>query len=195
MSYSEGDNFKEIADYYEIKKLIDRTKPIYSKNLELKVNADLEVGFYNFYFKNQNNEESCIRLTTYTDDICFVLKFLCNLIEIKKPICNCIEDEGESGIFYAIPINDNQVHFLVADDYELYKKFCKDKEHYSFRDAHICLDIIIDKKQLIKQFYDKIWEQTKNYTVVKADNILWYGIKKEHLELFDKLKKYLKENR
>ena len=186
--------FEEDANDDEIKKLIDRTNPVYSENLELKVEADLEFGSYNFYFKNKNNEENCIRLTSYVDDISIVLKFLCNLIETKNPICNFVNDEGETGIFYAKPINDNQVHFAVADDYELYENFCKNDVHYSYADAHICLDIIIDKKQLLKQFYDKIWEQTKNYKEVEPDNYLWYGIKKEHLELFDKIKKYLEKN-
>ena len=186
--------FEEDANDDEIKKLIDRTNPVYSENLELKVEADLEFGSYNFYFKNKKNEENCIRLTSYVDDISIVLKFLCNLIEITNPICNFVNDEGETGIFYAKPINDNQIHFVVADDYELYENFCKNDVHYSYADAHICLDIIIDKKQLLKQFYDKIWEQTKNYKTAKVDYSLWRGIEEEHLELFDKIKKYLEEN-
>ena len=195
MPYFEDETFEEIANYNGIKGLIDRTNPICSSNFELKVDADLQIGFYKFYFKNKNNEESCIRLTTYVYDISEILEFLCDLIKIKCPICTLIRDEGEHGIFYARPINNNHIHFVVADDYELYKNFHENNVHYSFKDAHICLDIIIDKNKLIKLFYDKIWEQTKSYKKIKPDNVLWKGIRKWHIEYFNKLKEYLEENK
>ena len=191
-------NFEEIANDDEIKKLILRTNPTYSNSLELEVDAglspifdDFSIESYSFCFKNRNNEENWISLTMYTDeDLSDVLGFLCDLIKTKCPICTLIQNEGEHGIFYARPINDNQIHFVVADDYELYRNFCTNNVHYSFEDAHICLDIVIDKKQLIKQFYDELWEKTQSYKDAKFDN-LWKDIQKRYINLFDKLKEYL----
>ena len=84
--------------------------------------------------------ESCIYLTTYCSDIYCILEFLWETIRITKPICTIIEDEGQNGIFYARPFDNNNIHFFVADDYELYNKFCQDIiDDYSFEDAHICI--------------------------------------------------------
>lgn len=181
----------KLANDTEIKELISKTNPVFDNNIGLtKIEAELDAGSYYFYFKNQNQEENMIRLTAYNDDIYFVLEFLLRLTNIKAPICTLVRDEGEHGIFYAVPINENQIRFVVADDYELYKRFCQYNEHYSFADAHICLDIIINKNRLIKQFYNAIWEETKNYKNIKWSPI-WHGIEKRHIELFEKIKKYL----
>ena len=129
----------------EIQGLLERTKPVLVKDLRLtKIGADISCAAYNFYFENQYQEESCIYLTTYCSDICCVLEFLWETIHITKPICAIIKDEGQNGIFYARPLDNNQIHFFVADDYELYNKFCQEIiADYSFEDAHICIDVII----------------------------------------------------
>ena len=185
------DKLIKLANDAEIKELISKTNPVFDNNIGLtKIEAELDAGSYYFYFKNQNQEENMIRLTAYNDDIYFVLEFLLRLTNIQAPICTLVRDEGEHGIFYAVPINENQIRFVVADDYELYKRFCQYDEHYSFADAHICLDIIINKNRLIKQFYNAIWEETKNYKNIKWSPI-WHGIEKRHIELFEKIKKYL----
>ncbi|MBQ8460018.1 hypothetical protein IJ541_07945 [bacterium] len=184
---------EKLANNTEIKRLIFRTTPIPYNNFGLRVEAYLSAGSYDFYFKNENNEENIIYLTSYVSDIFVVLKFLWTLAETKNPICTLIEGEGRNGIFYAKPISNNQVHFVVADDYELYKNFCKNNEHYSFEDAHICLDIVANKHRLIKRFYNAIWEETKNYKEIKYSPI-WHGIEKRHIDLFEKLKKYIEDN-
>ena len=145
----------------EIQGLLEKTKPVLVKDLRLtKIEADISCAAYNFYFENQYQEESCIYLTTYCSDICCVLEFLWETIHITKPICAIIEDEGQNGIFYARPLDNNQIHFFVADDYELYNKFCQEIiADYSFEDAHICIDVIIDKDVFVKQFYNKLWNE------------------------------------
>lgn len=185
------DELSKLANDTEIKELISKTNPVFGSNLGLtKIEAELDAGSYDFYFINQNQEENMIRLTAYNDDIYFVLDFVWNLTNIQVPKCLFVRDEGEHGIFYAEPVNENQIHFVVADDYELYKRFCRYDEHYSFADAHICLDIIINKNRLIKQFYNAIWKETEDYKNIKWSPI-WQGIQKRHLDLFDKIKKYI----
>lgn len=117
------------------------------------------------------------------------MEFLWALTNLKNPICSFIEDEGRHGVFYAKPINDSQIHFVVADDYELYLKFCQAGEHYCLADAHICIDIIINKNYLIKQFYKKLWNEIKDWKKVK---FLPYGNKiyKNSEDLIEKLNKY-----
>ena len=151
----------------EIQGLLERTKPVLVKELRLtKIEADISCAAYNFYFENQYQEESCIYLTTYCSDICCVLEFLWETIHITKPICAIIEDEGQNGIFYARPLDNNQIHFFVADDYELYNKFCQEIiADYSFEDAHICIDVIIDKDVFVKQFYNKLWNEIKDWKI------------------------------
>ena len=182
---------EKLANDDEIKGLLAKTKPAPVASLGLiKIEADLSFGSYYFYFKNEEQVENCIFLTPYVSDIYFVLDFLWKLKDTKMPICTLIEDEGQNGIFYAEPINDKQVHFIVADDYELYKRFCKYDERYSFADAHICLDIIMNKERLIKQFYSKLWKEIKDW---KSTQYVPWGnkIDKRCEELIYKLNAYL----
>lgn len=184
-------DLEELANNEQIKELILKTKPTPATNLGLtKIEAYVSFGRYDFYFKNENQEENCINLHPYTSDLYIVLEFLWALTDIKQPICTFIEDEGRHGIFYAESFNDNQIRFVVADDYELYIKFCQTKEHYSFADAHICLDIIINKNRSIKQFYKKLWNEIKDWKSVK---FLPHGNKiyKNSEDLIEKLNKYI----
>ena len=164
-------NLEKFVYKDEIQGLLERTKPVLVKDLRLtKIGADISCAAYNFYFENQYQEESCIYLTTYCSDICCVLEFLWETIHITKPICAIIEDEGQNGIFYARPLDNNQIHFFVADDYELYNKFCKEIiADYSFEDAHICIDVNIDKDVFVKQFYNKLWNEIKDWKSVKVE--------------------------
>lgn len=174
----------------EIQELVTKSKPIPGKELPLaKIECDLSVGNFDFYFKNQNNVEKCINLTFYACHINVVLDFLTALTAIKTPICNFIEDEGMHGIFYAELMDNNMVRFLVADDYELYLKFCQNKVPYSFANCNIILDILIDKDELVKQFYKKLWEKIKDYKTIVYEP---YGnrIDKESKKLIEQLNKY-----
>lgn len=185
--------FSNLALDNEIQKLVTKSKPIPVKELPLtKIECDLSVGNFDFYFKNQNDVENCINLTFYACHLDVVLYFLAALITIESPICTFIEDEGMNGIFYAELIDDNTVRFLVADDYELYLKFCQDKISYSFADCHIILDILIDKDELVKQFYKKLWEKIKDYKTIIYKT---YGnrIDKESEKLIKLLNKYSKQ--
>ena len=111
-------NLEKFVYKDEIQGLLERTKPVLVKELRLtKIEADISCAAYNFYFENQYQEESCIYLTTYCSDICCVLEFLWETIHITKPICTIIEDEGQNGIFYARPLDNNQIHFLVLFSY------------------------------------------------------------------------------
>lgn len=177
----------------EIQELVAKSKPIPVKELPLtKIDCDLSIGNFDFYFKNQNNIENCINLTFYACHLDVVLDFLAALITIASPICTFIMDEGMHGIFYAELMDNNMVRFLVADDYELYLKFCQDRISYSFADCHIILDILIDKDELVKQFYKKLWEKIKDYKTIVYEP---YGnrIDKESEKLIKLLNKYRKQ--
>ena len=68
---------------------------------------------------------------------------------------------------YAKPIDEYKIRLFMVDTCEAYDKFVKDIiKTYSYSEAKILCDIVIDKRILIKQFFEKLEVLFENYETI-----------------------------
>lgn len=173
--------FKDYADKNEIINLINTSVPTKVKILYFtEVLAGHYSGEYAFYIKNTKGKNICIPFMDLCSDINDFWTFLEFLIQTDETSILYIDDDGNEQILYIETVDKTDVRFFIAETMEVYHRFCrKDVESYTFEDADILLDVIIPKKTLISQFYEKLleifdgWEKVTEFAPWATDINTW----------------------
>jgi len=176
--------FKECNDdaeeMQELIELINKSKPIVEFVLSFDKIKDKH-GQVSLTTKI-NKSEFSINYCSYLFDTSYLIKFFADIINLKEDIVLVLDNEGIEPILYASPNSTNNVRFIFAHDYDLFLN--TDISEYNISDYKIECDIIIDKKELLKRFYNIIYPLVMNYNLKNDDKIV-YNIENG--------KKYLKE--
>lgn len=148
----------------EIKELVKTSKP--SANSKFSLTEIKEQSGWIDIKAKINDSKFSINHSAYVWDTSILIKFFKEIIELKEEIVLMIDYEGSDPILYSAPVDENKVRFLFAHDYDLFLN--DDVDDYKITDYKIECDIIIDKKELIKKFYDILYPFTINYNIKKA---------------------------
>lgn len=168
----------------EIEELVKTSKP--SANSKFSLTEIKEQSGWIDIKAKINDSKFSINHSAYVWDTSILIKFFKEIIELKEEIALMIDYEGSDPILYSAPVDENKVRFLFAHDYDLFLN--DDVDDYKITDYKIECDIIIDKKELIKKFYDILYPFTINYNIKKAS-------KRHYDDVFniENGKKYLNE--
>lgn len=148
----------------EIEELVKTSKP--SANSKFSLTEIKEQSGWIDIKAKINDSKFSINHSAYVWDTSILIKFFKEIIELKEEIVLTIDYEGSDPILYSAPVDENKVRFLFAHDYDLFLN--DDVDDYKITDYKIECDIIIDKKELIKKFYDILYPFTINYNIKKA---------------------------
>lgn len=135
--------------------------------------VDFNFNFGEFVFNIKNNEGEYFKLPFYYeednfvksyDNINILWKFLEEIILKEEPLFLHLLRGGEERVIYVERVNKKEIRFMIANSIKLYNKERKGEIlRYSFRDFDVDLDVIINKKELITQFYNRLYNLFKNY--------------------------------
>ena len=148
----------------EIEELVKTSKP--SANSKFSLTEIKEQSGWIDIKAKINDSKFSINHSAYVWDTSILIKFFKEIIELKEEIALMIDYEGSDPILYSTPVDENKVRFLFAHDYDLFLN--DDVDDYKITDYKIECDIIIDKKELIKKFYDILYPFTINYNIKEA---------------------------
>ncbi len=176
MSETEGSE----DDKKEIKNLIDKSTPSSDSKFCLTKIED-EAG-WTYITANNKESEFLIKYSSCMFDTSILIKFFAKIIDCKEDAAVIIDYEGSEPIFYVTPVNENKIRLIYAHDYDLFLN--DDVNEYNRSDYKIECDIIIDKKEILENFYNIFYPFTINYNLEKAY---------EPMFNLEKGKKYLNE--
>ena len=148
----------------EIEELVKKSKPNANPKFSL-IKIEEHAGWI-YIRANINDSKFSINHSACVSDTSILIKFFKEIIKLKEEIVLMIDYEGSDPILYSAPVDENKVRFLFAHDYDLFLN--DDIDDYKITDYKIECDIIIDKKELIKNFYDILYPFTINYNVKEA---------------------------
>lgn len=176
----------------EITELIKKSHP--STDSKLSVVKIEEKSGWIYITAKINDSEFHINHSSYVSDTSYLIKFFEEIIELKEELVLALDYEGSDPILYAAPVDDNNVRFLFAHDYNLFLN--DDVDEYKISDYTIECDAIVNKKELLKIFYDILYPFTINYDIKEAkkghyDDVFNIENGKKYL---DTIKTYLTSN-
>lgn len=117
-----------------------------------------------------NKLKFSIKYSSCMFDTAYLIEYLSELINLKEEAVLVLDNEGSDPIFYAKPVNDDTIRFVFASDYKLFDSFCMDEiDDYNLTDFYIECDILINKKVLLKEFYNILYSHIKTYDSKKAE--------------------------
>ena len=148
----------------EIIELVKKSKP--STNSKLSVAEITENAGWIYITAKINDSEISINHSSYVSDSSYLIEFFEKIIHLKEELVLVLDYEGSNPILYAAPIDENNVRFLFAHDYNLFLN--DDIDEYKISDYTIECDIIIDKKELLENFYKILYPFTVNYNIKEA---------------------------
>ncbi len=119
------------------------------------------------YISVKNDEyEFSINYSSCMFDLSNLIEFLAEIINLKEDIALYLDYEGSEPLLYAKEIDDNKIRFIFAHDYELFLN--DDIDNYDVSSYKIECDIIIDKKNLLEQFYNILLPFVENYDLKES---------------------------
>ena len=140
---------------------------------------------------NVNEAEFSINYSSAVFDTSDFIQFFAELVNLKDDISIILDYEGSDPLLYAKKEDKNTLRFIFAHDYELFMDDSIDD--YSLLSYKIEFDILINKKDLLKEFYIILHPYLKDYDSNYADYIDFFNLKKAK-KYMDKIKLYLNEN-
>lgn len=149
----------------EIKDLVNKSCPIQNTKLSF-IKMEEEAGWTRITVKF-NDGEFLIKYSSYMFDASVLSQFIAKIIDIKEEIVLFLDYEGSWPLLYINPIDDD-VRFLFAHDYNLFLNDDYDIDEYTIRDYTIECDTVVNKKELLKNFYDILYPFTINYDIIAA---------------------------
>ncbi len=159
--------FDDLYEEKDVIGLISKSKPNADSKLSLLKISDKN-GWVDILAKiNDLNFSICYSSCMF--DTAILIKYLAELINSNEEIVLVFDNEGSNPIFYSKPINKDTIRFVFASDYELYSACCNDEiDDYNLTDFKIECDIIVNKKDLLKEFYNILYPFTMNYNLKRA---------------------------
>lgn len=174
--FLKNDTYKE-----QIRNLLKKSTPVEVESLNFTgfVNGHSH-GIYDFYLKNTKNKRIVIPFRDELSNINDFWPFLEFLTSTNETSLLYIDDDGNEQILYVEHINEQNIRFFIAETWNVYDKFQKHEiEHYTYEDADVLLDVIINKKVMIKQFYEQLlkmfdgWEKETDFAPWATDVNEW----------------------
>ena len=148
----------------EIYMLIAKSNPSESK---LIFKSFSEMAGWVYVKGNVNKAEFSINYSSAVFDTLDFIQFFAELIKLEDDISIILDYEGSDPLLYARKEDKNTLRFIFAHDYELYADDSIDD--YSLLAYKIEFDILINKKDLLKEFYIILHPYLKNYNSSYTD--------------------------
>ena len=131
-----------------------------------------------------------IQYSTVMTDTFDLIQFLAEIINLKDDIAFFPDNEGSLPLLYVKSIDEKNIRFIFAHDYELYASFANNIiDDYDLNLYKIECDILIDKKIFLKEFYKILSPFVNNYNL-KEVYAQTFNIKKAKMYM-DKISDYL----
>lgn len=172
----------------EVRDFVNKSTPV--ENVDFKVLNFKEDAGWVYINCKCGDSDFLIHYSSAVMGLLSLIRFFQRIIKLKDDVVLFLDNEGSDPMLYAKIMDDNKVRFIFAQDYELYKKFVDDEiEDWELEDYKIECDIIVDKKDLIREFYEIL----KDYNFKAYAESLYIDIKncKQNLK---KIKNFLKKN-
>jgi len=148
----------------DILKLINKPKPSFGADLQI-IKIEENVGWICITGK-LGKSEFWIKYSSCMFDTAILAEFFSEIIKLKQDITLFLDNEGSFPLLYAKEINNDIVRFIFAHDYILFENEENDDDCLPLYKVEC--DIIIDKKTLLKEFYDILYPFTMNYNLKEA---------------------------
>ena len=141
-----------------ILKLIGKSEPKNCSNLQVEL--DQCAGWSSIKVQTEN-AEFFIKYSDYTTIVSAFIEFLAEIINSQDDLAVILDYEGSNPVIYVKNIDETNVRFLFAHDYNLFLN--DDIDDYCFFDYDILCDIRIEKKKLLRVFYNIYYPITINF--------------------------------
>lgn len=147
------DNEKE-----NILKLIGKSEP---KNCyDIRGELDQCAGWSSIKVQAEN-AEFFIKYNDYTTDVSAFIEFLAEIINLQADLAVVLDYEGSNPVIYVKNIDETKVRVIFAHDYNLFLN--DDIDDYCFFDYEVSCDFIVEKKKLLRVFYNIYYPITINF--------------------------------
>lgn len=156
--------FFDSEEESEIIDLVKKTKPTF--NSKLSVTKIKEDSGWAYITSKINDSEFSIKYSSCMFDTSYLIRFFAEIIALEKELVLVLDYEGSDPILYAEPIDENNVRFIFTHDYNLFLN--NNIGEYKISDYKIECDIVINKKELLKKFYNILYPFTMNYNLEKS---------------------------
>ena len=141
-------------------------------------------------FVSKDKKKFYIQYSTVMTDTFDLIQFLAEIINLKDDIAFFPDNEGSLPLLYVKSIDEKNIRFIFAHDYELYASFANNIiDDYDLNLYKIECDILIDKKIFLKEFYKILSPFVNNYNL-KEVYAQTFNIKKAKMYM-DKISDYL----
>ena len=171
----------------EVVALVNKSTSV--ENVDFKVLKFEERAGWVYINCKCGESDFMIKYSSAMMDISYLIRFFQKIIKLKNDVVLFLDNEGSDPMLYAKVMDGNKVRFIFAQDYELYKKFVDDEiEDWELEDYKIECDVIIDKKDLIRDFYKIL----KDYNINECSPYSDIDIKNCKHNL-NKMKKFLEQ--
>ncbi len=146
--------FKDDFFSKEFKCLLKKSIPKRTDKFEISnFTYDFNLGEFTFFIKN-NEYEFKIPIPNGSTNLNDFWRFLETLAYTEEAIILNIFNKGREFIIYTEPLEKRKIRFCVMNTVELYEKERAGKIlGYSFAECAVDMDIIIKKKEVLKNFY------------------------------------------
>lgn len=129
------------------------------------VKIEENIGWVNITAKTDDSEFP-IKYSSCLFDTSDLINFFMKLTDLEKNIAIFLDREGSYPMLYAEKIDNNTLRFMFAHDYETFMN--DETEDICIQSYKIECDIIIDKRTLLKEFYDILYPFTMHYNPEEA---------------------------
>lgn len=119
-----------------------------------KIDADFNIGDFTFHIKNPSREIFKINFCYGKNDLNSLWAFLEILVDAKETICHYTIKGIYETLIYIDILDKYNIRFIVA------QYNCKDCS------CQIKTDVVLNKKELIREFYNKLTKLFKQYDTI-----------------------------
>lgn len=157
-------SYKNFSNYYEIELLLNTSNPLEIKKLNfIDARVDFNLGEFIFNFKSVNNN---IYSLSFIGDNLPLNRFwyLLEALTKKENLIFCYFYKNYEIILNIKKQGQDKIRYTFLDTKDLVIKVCENKIFkYSYADCTIREDILMNKKDFIKDFYFILQNVFKNY--------------------------------
>lgn len=157
-------SYKNFSNYYEIELLLNTSNPLEIKKLNfIDARVDFNLGEFIFNFKSVNN--NIYSLSFIGDNLPLnSFWYLLEALTKKEDLIFCYFYKNYEIILNIKKQGQDKIRYTFLDTKDLVIKVCENKIFkYSYADCTIREDIVMNKKDFIKDFYFILQNVFKNY--------------------------------
>lgn len=157
-------SYKKFSNYNEIELLLNTSKPLKVQKLNfIKADVDFNLGEFIFNFKNASSAP--YSLSFIGDNLPLnSFWYLLEALTKKEDLIFCYFYKNYEIILNIKKQGQDKIRYTFLDTKDLVIKVCENKIFkYSYADCTIREDIVMNKKDFIKDFYFILQNVFKNY--------------------------------